>query len=212
MNISTHSNHLYEFKTKSHLIFPICLFAALSLQLGLFGLLQNKFSFKEARIQLSESQPFVISIENNPSKALQSKNPTLTKPRIKNKTPSIMPKNNNLNLNKLKTESLKKTSTNKAKNKTQLIQTAKLINHYQPRYPRIAEEMGLEGVVKLSLIILADGTVGHSKLLKSSGYKIFDKEAIKEIKNYKFVPAKDTNGNNIRSSLIQNVVYKLNNT
>ena len=51
------------------------------------------------------------------------------------------------------------------------------------RYPRMAHRMGFEGKVLLAIKIKKDGTLqGSPKLLRSSGYGMLDKEAIRMIK------------------------------
>lgn len=50
------------------------------------------------------------------------------------------------------------------------------------RYPKEAQEFGWEGVVKVEMLILDDGTLAFSLIKESSGYEIFDKEALRIIK------------------------------
>ncbi len=49
-------------------------------------------------------------------------------------------------------------------------------------YPEEAQEFGWEGVVKVEMLILDDGTLAFSLIKESSGYEVFDKEALKIIK------------------------------
>ncbi len=49
-------------------------------------------------------------------------------------------------------------------------------------YPKEAQEAGWEGVVKVELLILQDGTLAFSLIKESSGYEVFDKEALRIIK------------------------------
>lgn len=51
------------------------------------------------------------------------------------------------------------------------------------RYPDWAKEQGVEGAVHLSFIILANGNGQKIKLIRSSGSKILDQEAIATIKS-----------------------------
>ncbi len=58
-----------------------------------------------------------------------------------------------------------------------------------PSYPSIARRRGYEGVVMLSVDVLADGTVGELKIKETSGYSILDRAAVKTVKKWKFKPA-----------------------
>ncbi len=49
-------------------------------------------------------------------------------------------------------------------------------------YPRAAAEMGQEGSLLLRFTILKDGRLGGVKLLRSSGYRLLDREAIRAVK------------------------------
>ena len=59
-----------------------------------------------------------------------------------------------------------------------------------PLYPRIAKKRGWEGTVIMEVIVKENGVVDKVLLLKSSGYKILDKEALETVKTWKFFPAK----------------------
>jgi pilus assembly protein CpaC len=50
------------------------------------------------------------------------------------------------------------------------------------RYPEEAQEFSWEGVVKVEILILDDGSLAFSLIKESSGYEIFDKEALKIVK------------------------------
>ena len=50
-------------------------------------------------------------------------------------------------------------------------------------YPREAVRMGMEGKLVVKFVIGKDGSLKELKLLKSSGYKILDDEAINAIKD-----------------------------
>lgn len=50
-------------------------------------------------------------------------------------------------------------------------------------YPREAEDYGWEGTVKLSLLILSDGTLAFASVKESSGYDLFDENALKIAKD-----------------------------
>lgn len=51
------------------------------------------------------------------------------------------------------------------------------------RYPEIAAVSGYQGVLYIKFDILKDGSLGGVELLKSSGYKILDDEALRSIRD-----------------------------
>jgi len=60
----------------------------------------------------------------------------------------------------------------------------------KPSYPRIARRRGYEGVVVLKVEILPNGRVGQLRVKRSSGHHILDRSALKTVKQWKFIPAK----------------------
>jgi len=59
-----------------------------------------------------------------------------------------------------------------------------------PRYPRIARRRGYQGIVVLKVLVSERGEVEDIQVLKSSGFSILDKSAVKEVKKWRFIPAK----------------------
>lgn len=59
-----------------------------------------------------------------------------------------------------------------------------------PLYPYSARARGLEGRVLTRVEVLADGSPGFVLVIKSSGYRMLDDAAIKDIKKWMFIPAK----------------------
>ena len=57
-----------------------------------------------------------------------------------------------------------------------------------PKYPRSARSRGMEGVVLLEVFVNIVGKVKEIKLLKSSGYAILDRAALKAVNNWRFSP------------------------
>jgi len=60
---------------------------------------------------------------------------------------------------------------------------------FHPDYPRISRRRGEEGMVVLSVHVLADGTVGSVTVLQSSGYRRLDTAAVKGAQQTTFRPA-----------------------
>jgi TonB family protein len=61
----------------------------------------------------------------------------------------------------------------------------------KPKYPEKLERSGIEGWAQFSYIVETDGSVSNVILTDSSGYKSFEREAIRAIKKWKFTPAKE---------------------
>ncbi len=60
------------------------------------------------------------------------------------------------------------------------------INNPAPEYPALALKWGYEGVVKLKISINTSGKVYNVKVIKSSGYKILDNEAVRTAYRWRF--------------------------
>ena len=76
--------------------------------------------------------------------------------------------------------------------KTRGIRTSpKPLKADRPPYPRFAREQGWKGVTILRITIEADGKVSSAVTHKSSGHPILDESAIKKVKQWVFVPAKN---------------------
>ena len=80
----------------------------------------------------------------------------------------------------------------------------------KPKYPRAARKRGFEGEVKLNVYVLPDGKVGKIELLRPSGHKILDDEAIEAVKNWIFIPGKQ-DGKEISSWVTVPITFQLKN-
>jgi len=56
----------------------------------------------------------------------------------------------------------------------------------EPRYPRIAAQNGQEGWVKVQFDINPDGTVSNARVIAAEPKRVFDREALRAIKKWKF--------------------------
>jgi protein TonB len=61
------------------------------------------------------------------------------------------------------------------------------------RYPRLALERHWEGMVLLRVRVLANGTAGTVRIERSSGHEVLDESAGEQVKNWRFVPAREGN-------------------
>lgn len=59
-----------------------------------------------------------------------------------------------------------------------------------PPYPLLARRRNYEGEVLLEVLVTREGTVGSVRLIKSSGYEILDRAAMKGIRMWLFHPGK----------------------
>ncbi len=59
-----------------------------------------------------------------------------------------------------------------------------------PQYPMVARRRGYGGTVLLNVHVKKTGTVLELNVLKSSGYPVLDKAAIKSVKTWEFSPGK----------------------
>ncbi|GAA4362809.1 energy transducer TonB [Kangiella marina] len=68
----------------------------------------------------------------------------------------------------------------------------------QPNYPIVAQQRGLEGWVLLTYDVDTSGTLSNIAVIDSEPRKIFDKEAVRALRKWKFKPGM-TNGQPIAS-------------
>ena len=57
------------------------------------------------------------------------------------------------------------------------------------QYPRWAMRQGWEGRLEIALEILADGSVGRFKVMKSTGHRLLDETATEAVRTWRFAPA-----------------------
>jgi protein TonB len=93
---------------------------------------------------------------------------------------------------------------------TMLFKKAELIDiqNHSPYYPRIARRNGYEGVVLLNLLVSENGRVENAEIVRSSGYKILDREAEKAVREWHFAPAEQA-GEPVASHVEVPVVFRL---
>ncbi|MDH4450878.1 MAG: energy transducer TonB [Rhodoferax sp.] len=61
----------------------------------------------------------------------------------------------------------------------------------QPDYPMLLREQGVGGVVWLRVWVSSDGRPVEIKLAKGSGYRLLDDAALRAVKLWRFIPAKN---------------------
>ena len=85
---------------------------------------------------------------------------------------------------------------------------AAYLNNPAPKYPTMAKRLGEEGRVLLRVLVSPDGLAKNVRLHSSSGSSLLDESAIKAVKRWRFVPAKQ--GDNSVEAWVQvPIVFKL---
>ena len=67
---------------------------------------------------------------------------------------------------------------------------AAYLNNPVPAYPMVARRMGWQGRVVLNVEVLASGLPGQVKLHQSSGHDVLDNAAMKAVRGWRFVAAR----------------------
>ncbi|MDR1701555.1 MAG: energy transducer TonB, partial [Sporomusaceae bacterium] len=67
-----------------------------------------------------------------------------------------------------------------------------LLRKTEPAYPEKARAEARTGTVTVSLEVLANGQVGRVSIQQSSGHADLDAAAVKDVKKWRFAPAKDS--------------------
>ena len=66
---------------------------------------------------------------------------------------------------------------------------AEMIYHEKPKYPRLAEQAGLEGLVRVKALVSRDGTVKDAAIYVSSGMPSLDEAAVEAAFKCRYKPA-----------------------
>ncbi len=67
---------------------------------------------------------------------------------------------------------------------------AAYLHNPKPSYPRAAVRMGLEGEVRIEVLVGADGKPRGLTLAQSSGHAVLDEAALETVATWRFVPAR----------------------
>jgi protein TonB len=85
---------------------------------------------------------------------------------------------------------------------------AAYLRNAPPRYPLIARRNGVEGTVRLKVLVTRDGRAAQLELDRSSGSSALDNAALEAVKNWQFVPAR-RGQEPVESWVLVPVVFKL---
>jgi len=115
------------------------------------------------------------------------------------------------NINKKKTLTsgiVKKDSTLNNSADSEPLFNAKYLDNPSPNYPILAKKRRIQGKVLLIVEVDSTGTASEVKISKSSGSNVLDQEALRTVKNWRFIPAKK-NGNFVQANVIVPIEFKL---
>lgn len=62
-----------------------------------------------------------------------------------------------------------------------------------PVYPLVAREQGWEGTVRLRVVVNPDGHAEDITVHQTSGHEVLDEAAVKAVRSWQFIPARDGN-------------------
>jgi len=87
--------------------------------------------------------------------------------------------------------------------------TPVLIRYISPEYPTEAKKNHLEGRVSLKLTISVEGKVSDAEVVGSSGYAILDEAAMNTVRKWRFIPAREDDGQTIASTVVMRIAFIL---
>lgn len=65
------------------------------------------------------------------------------------------------------------------------------LHNPKPAYPPMARKLGLEGTVRLRILVDPDGATDQARILDSSGTEVLDNAALEAVRRWRFVPARE---------------------
>lgn len=85
-----------------------------------------------------------------------------------------------------------------------------LLTEAEPVYPERLRRQGIEGSVRVRIVVSADGSVENTELIESSGYDEMDNAAITAASEYTFEPAENRYGEAVRCAISTTIHFRLN--
>lgn len=74
----------------------------------------------------------------------------------------------------------------------------RVLSSVDPNYPEDARQDGVTGTVYISIEVLENGRPGAVEVVSSSGRSSLDEAAVRAVRKWRFVPAQDEYGRNMR--------------
>jgi len=78
-----------------------------------------------------------------------------------------------------------------------------------PPYPSEARKNGIQGTVRVKVLIDTNGRVANASISSGSGSSLLDQAALQTVYKWRFSPAKDAKGKKVRCYVTIPVVYRL---
>lgn len=85
----------------------------------------------------------------------------------------------------------------------------KLIADAAPNYPKKLQRQGIEGAVKVKVLVGTDGSAENVEVVSSSGYDAFDSEAVKAAYRLSFSPAKNVYDDAVRCHIYRTFSFTI---
>lgn len=85
----------------------------------------------------------------------------------------------------------------------------RILSEVSPQYPQRLADEGIEGQVRVRMIVSASGSVESAEVSSSSGYRAMDKAAVQAAYGYSFSPALNVYGEPVRCAVTRTVRFVL---
>lgn len=100
-------------------------------------------------------------------------------------------------------------NSNQAQQEGQAVQLPYITYSTIPPYPQDARKNGIEGTVRIRVLIDVNGRVTEAFVSSSSGSGSLDQSALQAVYKWRFSPARDANGQKVKCYVNIPVVFRL---
>jgi|TARA_B110000908_G_scaffold147094_1_gene178513 protein TonB len=172
---------------------------------------------QKVRKQLAQKQQRTEQLRQEQSKKLAEKKKQLAKDQAQAQNHKIelakKKKRQEIQKQKIAQQQQQRVAAERNRKKNlakKITKQASPIRKSMPSYPRTLRRKGIEGVVKLTLIIDPNGKVASATIRQSSGHSSFDKAAIRAAKKWRYSPAKNGLNHQVSCSKLETIIFQLN--
>jgi periplasmic protein TonB len=78
---------------------------------------------------------------------------------------------------------------------------AAYLHNPNPIYPKLAKRMGMEGTVRLNVLVGQKGRVAKIEIAESSGHELLDRAATEAVRDWRFIAARQ--GDSLQDEWVQ---------